>query len=103
MGYRNRLEEEAVVDPVHPFERGEFHHFCVPPRATTVDYLGLELAVDGFREGIVIGIADADDGRLDPCFGQALSVVERDVWGGPSHYDGRGHPCVSTTSHSCRQ
>ena len=82
MGYRDRLEEEAVVDPVHPFERGEFHHFCVPPRATTVDYLGLELAVDGFREGIVIGIADAAERRLHARLSQTLSVFDRDVLGG---------------------
>ncbi len=40
----NGLEEAAVVEPVHPFERGEFHCFCIPPRATTVDDLGLDMA-----------------------------------------------------------
>ena len=78
----DRLEEAAVVESVHPFERGEFHRFCVSPRATTLDYLGLEQAVDGFSEGIVAGIADAADGRLDPCVGQAFSVAERDILGG---------------------
>ena len=62
----NGLEEAAVVEPVHPFECGEFHCFCIPPRATTADDLGLEQAVDSFGEGIVVGISDAADGRLAP-------------------------------------
>ena len=55
-----------------------------------MDNLGLEQAVDGFDEGIVVGIADAADGRLDPCLGQAFSVADRDV---PRGYcDERGYP-----------
>ena len=79
----NGLEEAAVVEPVHPFECGEFHGFCVPPRATTVDDLGLEQAVDSFGEGIVVGIADAADGRFDAGLHQALGVFDRDILAAP--------------------
>ena len=79
----NGLEEAAVVEPVHPFECGEFHCFCIPPRATTVDDLGLEQAVDSFGEGIVVGIADAADGRFDAGLQQALGVFDRDILAAP--------------------
>ena len=44
-----------------------------------MDDLGLVEAVDGFGERIVVAVADAADGRLDPRFGQALGVFDRDV------------------------
>ena len=40
-----------------------------------VDYLGFEQAIDGFGKRIVIGPPDAAGGRLDPGFGQLLSVA----------------------------
>jgi len=46
-----------------------------------VDQLGLEQAVDGFGEGVVVAVADAADRRLDAGLEQALGVADRDVLG----------------------
>jgi hypothetical protein len=55
------FEDTSVVEPVHPFEGCEFHRFSMAPRPAVMDDLGLEQAVDGFGEGVVIGVADAAD------------------------------------------
>ena len=47
-----------------------------------MDDLGLVEAIDRFREGIVVAIADAADRRLDACFREALGILDRDVLGG---------------------
>src|SRR6478609_7738501 len=44
-----------------------------------MDDLGLVEAIDRFREGIVVAIADAADRRLDACFREALGILDRDV------------------------
>jgi len=44
-----------------------------------MDYLGLVETVDGLGQRVVVGIADAADGRLDPGFGEALGVADGDV------------------------
>jgi len=41
--------------------------------------LGFVEAVDRLCESIVIAVADAADGRLDPSFGPALSVADADL------------------------
>jgi hypothetical protein len=46
-----------VVEPVHPFQRGEFHGFRIAPGATPMDDLGLEEAVDGFGKGVLIKLS----------------------------------------------
>ena len=45
-------EETAVVEPVDPFEGGEFDRFEAAPGATSMDHLGFVEAVEGFGEGI---------------------------------------------------
>src|SRR4029079_10688776 len=44
-----------------------------------MDDLGLVEAIDRFREGIVVTIADAADRPLDACFPEALGILDRDV------------------------
>jgi hypothetical protein len=68
-----------MIEPVHPVEGGEFHGLGVTPRSPAMDNLGLEQAVDGFGEGIVVAVADAADGGFDPGFCQALGVSNRHV------------------------
>ena len=68
------LEQPAMVEPVHPFERGEFDGLERPPRPTPIDDLGLVEAVDGFGERVVVAVANAADGWFDTGLGQALSV-----------------------------
>ena len=46
-----------------------------------MDDLGFVEAVDRLGESIVIGVADAADGRLDAGLSQALGVFDRDVLG----------------------
>jgi hypothetical protein len=48
-----------------------------------IDHLGLVEAVDGFDEGIVIGISDTADRGLHACFSQALGIFDRDVLAAP--------------------
>ena len=44
-----------------------------------MDNLGLVEAIDSFREGIVVTIANTADRRLNACFRQALGILDRDV------------------------
>jgi hypothetical protein len=46
-----------------------------------MDDLSLVEAVDRFGEGVVVRIADAADGRLDPGFGEPLGVLDRNILG----------------------
>jgi hypothetical protein len=63
------FEQAAVVEPVDPFERGEFDGLDAAPRSAPVNDLGLVEAVDRFGESVVEAVADAADGgneaRLD--------------------------------------
>src|SRR5690625_4857876 len=68
-----------MVEPVHPLECGEFYCLQAMPGAAPVNDLGFVEAVDCFGEGVVIGIADAADGRFDACFGEALAVSDTDI------------------------
>ena len=77
----DRLEEAAVIEPVDPFESGVFHGFEGFPWPAPVDHLGLEQAVDGFGERIVVAVTDTADRRLNPGLGQALRIANGDVLG----------------------
>ena len=70
-----------MVEPVHPFERGELDGFEGPPWSTSMDELGLVKAVDGFGERIVVAVADAADGWFYPGFCQAFGVFYGNVLG----------------------
>lgn len=72
-----------MVEPVDPFQGGEFNRFEAAPRSAPMDDLGLVEAVDRFGEGVVIRVADASDGRLDACLGQSLRILDRHVLNAP--------------------
>jgi hypothetical protein len=57
-----------MVEPVHPFQRRELDGFERPPWPTPTDDLGLVKTVDRLGESVVVRIADAADGRLNPSF-----------------------------------
>ena len=85
LGRRNvsdRLQQSFVVEPVDPFERGEFDGLEVSPWSAPPDHLGLVEPVDRLGERVVVRIADAADGRLDAGLGEALRVFDRDILGG---------------------
>ena len=63
---------ERVVD-------GVFDGLERSPRAAPVDRLGLVEAVDRFGQRVVVAVADAADRRIDPGFGQAPGVFDREV------------------------
>src|SRR3712207_5821185 len=48
-------------------------------RPTPPDHLGLVEAVDRLGQGIVVGIADAADRRLDAGFGEPVGVLDGNV------------------------
>lgn len=75
----DRLEKAPVIEPVDPFERGELDGFEAAPWSPPVDDLGLVETVDGFRERVVVAVADTADRRLDPGLGQALGIFDRDI------------------------
>ena len=84
LGGRNvadRLEEAAVVEPVHPFEGGELDGVQRAPGPAAADDLGPEQADDALGQSIVVAVADAADRGLDAGLGQALGVADRDVLG----------------------
>ena len=73
------FEQAAVVEPVDPFQRGVFDIFEGASRALPVDELGLVQTVDGFRQGVVVTVADAAHGWLDPGLDQAFGILDRDI------------------------
>jgi hypothetical protein len=50
------LQEPSVIEPIDPFQGGELDGLQAAPWPAPVDHLGLVETVDGFGEGIVIGI-----------------------------------------------
>jgi hypothetical protein len=86
------LQNPAIVEPVQPFESCELDGVEVTPRSTSMDDLSLVEAIDRFGEGVVVRVADAADGRLDPGFGETLGVLDRNLLGGfnwlSQHRDG---------------
>jgi hypothetical protein len=55
----DRFEQATIVEPIDPFEAGEFDRFGTPPGTTPVDHLGLEQTVDRLGERVVVAVSDA--------------------------------------------
>lgn len=77
--FSDRFGQATIVEPVDPFEGGEFHRLGTAPRAAPADRLGLEQAVDGLGGRVVVAASDAAGGRFDPSFKQALPVTDREA------------------------
>ena len=77
------FQQPAVVEPVHPLERGVLDGLDAPPRPAPMDDLGLVEAVDGFGQGIVVAIANAAHGGFKAGLGEALGVYDRHVLHAP--------------------
>jgi hypothetical protein len=80
----DRLEEPFAVEPMDPFEGGEFDGLEAAPGAAPTDDLGLVQAVDRLREGVVVSVADAADGAGDvrclPCQSVARRASPPSSW-----------------------
>jgi hypothetical protein len=68
-----------VIEPVHPFQRGELNGFNVSPRSASLDQFRLIETDDRLGERVVVGIANAIYRRLDASFGQTIRVANRKV------------------------
>ena len=50
----DRFEQAPVVEPIHPFQGGEFDSLQAAPSPAAADHFGLVEAVDGLGEGIIL-------------------------------------------------
>ena len=73
------FEQPSRVESVHPLLSGEFNRLQSSPMATLSDHFSLVKSNDRFHQGIVVGIANGPDRRLDPGFSQAFAVSNREV------------------------
>ena len=55
------LEQAPVFEPVNPLKRGVLNRLEGVPQTTPMDHLGFEQANDGFRQSIVVRVADTAD------------------------------------------
>jgi hypothetical protein len=72
---QHRPEQAAVVEPVHPPEPGELDCLDAAPRSTPTDHLGLEQAVDGLGESVVVAVADTADRGFDTSLDEPVSYA----------------------------
>ena len=70
------LEQATGVEPSEPLERGRSLRLRRTAWAPPLDHLGLDQAVDGLREGVVVAVADAADRGLDAGLCQAFDVAD---------------------------
>ena len=75
------FQKPAIVEPVHPLEGCELDGLEGAPRSPSVDDLSFVEAVDRLGQRVVVRVADAADGGLDPGFGETLGVFDRDILG----------------------
>ena len=75
----DRLQKPAVIEPVHPLEGCELDGLEAAPRSLPMDDLSLVESVDRFGQRVVVRVANAADGRLDPGFGEPLGVLDRNI------------------------
>jgi len=75
----DRLEQAPVIKPRDPLQGRELDVLEAAPRPPTPDDLRLEQTNYRLGQRVVVRVADAADGGLDPHFGQALGVADRQV------------------------
>lgn len=73
------LEEEAVVEPVDPFQRRVFDGLETAPWAASMNELSLEQAVDCFGQRIVVAVTNVANSRFDAGFAQPLDVTNGQI------------------------
>ena len=64
------FEKPSVIEPVDPFEGGEFDVLDAAPGPAAPDDLGFEQADNALGQGVVVGVTDAADGPLDAGLGK---------------------------------
>ena len=76
-------QQASVIEPIYPFQGGEFHGLEAAPRPAAVNDLCLVKPVDGLGERVVVTVADAADGRLNPGLKQPFRIFYRDILAAP--------------------
>lgn len=71
--------QPAVVVPVDPFEGGDLDLVGRLPGSAGFDQFGLVEADGGLGQGVVVGVADAADRRVDTSGGEAFGERDRGV------------------------
>jgi len=103
--HANLAVEAAVVEEVDVVEGGELHIVQPGPGAVLVDEFGLEEAVEGFGQGVVIAVAAGTHGGDRTGLCEALGVADGQVlprslwWIRPSRLSPRrAHIAISRAS-----
>ena len=73
------VEQAAVVEPVDPFEGGEFEVVEAPPGAFVADQFGLVEPEDRFGHCVVVGIAFRANRVDDAIGGESFGVANREI------------------------
>ena len=73
------LVDMTVVEPVDIISRGSGHVIDATPRPPGLDQLGLVEAIDGFRESIIVSVADYPDRRCYSFPGEPFSEPQRRI------------------------
>ena len=71
--------EASVVEPVDPFQGGDFDVVGGAPRSFRFDQFSLVEAVDGLGQGIVVAVAGGPDRGVDPGLEEAFGEGDRGV------------------------
>ncbi len=69
------FEQSSVVEPIHPFKRGEFDGFEGSPRPATMNDLGFVKTIDRFCQSVIVTVANTADRGLDSSLGEALLLL----------------------------
>ena len=65
-----------MVEPIHPFERGNLDGFSALPRTVSVDDLSLIEPVDRFGQCVVVAVTFAAGRRLDAGFSPGETIKD---------------------------
>jgi hypothetical protein len=77
------FEEASVVEPVDPFEGGEFEVVEAAPRSFVADKLGFVEPVHRFGERVVVAVAARTNAVDDTVRGEAFGVTDREILHAP--------------------
>ena len=72
-------QQSVMMEPGHPFQRGEFQGLHGLPGLSAIDQFGFVEPTDGLGQRVVVAVALAADRRLDAGLGQPLAVADADV------------------------
>ena len=72
----NGFKKPSVIEPIHPLKRCELNGLEVSPGSSLVNDLGFVEPVDGFSQGVVVGVADTSHRGFDPGFRQTFGVFD---------------------------